>query len=257
MDLATFFNANDAISEFSKNYLVKRGWFYSINGASRNNEGEVPWITYPAFLQLKRIVRPSFKVFEYGCGASSLWWARNVAEVRCVEHNALWGAQVSANKPENLSVAVHELGADTSEAERALVEPFFAAMPELPVSNNPQHDVEHGLLCPQFIAYVTELAKYPAGTFDVIVVDGMARSLAAWLAARYLKDDGFILFDNTDRWQYNAGFRSLRDSGFYRLDYYGPGPASSTEWCTSIFTKSLKPFADSVDSPKDDGSLGW
>lgn len=85
----------------------------------------------------------------------------------------------------------------------------------------------------------------------------MARSLSAWLAAKYVTPGGFVLFDNSDRWQYNAGYRALAAQGFHRLDYYGPGPVNVIEWCTSIFAKSLEPFCGVVDSPRGDNDLGW
>jgi hypothetical protein len=257
MDLGTVFYLNDAVQQFARTYLVKRGWFASLDGVPRDNEGEVPWYTYPALIQLKRIVRPNFKVFEYGCGASSLWWARNVAEVFSVEHDANWAARICANKPANVTITVRQMDAATEVADNTLVEPFFKAGPELPVGKIREHDISNGLFCPQFIAYATELTKHPAGTFDIIVVDGMARVLTAWLAAKYLKDGGFIIFDNSDRWQYNAAYKILTEAGFYRLDYYGPGPVNRYEWCTSIFTKTLAPFAFSVDSPKGVTDMGW
>jgi len=53
---------NADIYRFAQGYLQKRGWFESLGGIPRNNEGVVPWITYPAYIQLKRIIRPDFKV---------------------------------------------------------------------------------------------------------------------------------------------------------------------------------------------------
>jgi hypothetical protein len=255
--LAEYFHTSQAVLEFSKTYLTKRGWFASLDGVPRNNDGHVPWITYPAFVQLKRIVMPEFKVFEYGCGSSSLWWARNVAEVVSVEHNAAWAKSIIDIKPKNLTIIVREMNAAAEASQKAIVEPFFAAQPELPLSPDSKQNIVHGLLSREFVVYAAELSKYPVGYFDVIVVDGMARVLTAWLAGKYVKPKGFIVFDNSDRWQYNAGYKMLHDQGFSRIDYYGPAPANCNELCTSIFTQTLEPFAGNISSPKGDNDLGW
>ena len=91
----------------------------------------------------------------------------------------------------------------------------------------------------------------------MVVVDGMARCLTAILAPRCVKPGGCILFDNSDRWQYNWAYSFLREAGFHRLDFYGPGPVNKIEWCTSIFTRDLAPFAANVERRKGDCDLGW
>ncbi|MEO8115967.1 MAG: AAA family ATPase, partial [Phenylobacterium sp.] len=97
------------IQQFAARYLEKRGWFESLRGMPQNKDGAVPWITYPAFLQLRRIVKPDFKVFEYGCGGSSVWWAEHVAEVTSVEHVRKWADQIAATNLPNLSIVSKQL----------------------------------------------------------------------------------------------------------------------------------------------------
>lgn len=257
MELDEFFLATDKLSQFAKLYLAKMGWFKSLNGIPHDNDGVVPLITYPALRQLKRIIEPGFRVFEFGCGASSVWWAKNVAEVVSVEHNAEWAARVMADRPKNLTVIVREMNAPIDGVRAAILEKFFEYAPDLPLSPDTGHNIMHGLLTREFLAYVAELACYPAGHFNVIVVDGMARCMAAWLAGQFLKPGGFIVFDDTERWQYNAAYRILRTQGYHRIDYYGPGPVHPIERCTSIFTRSLDAFAFNVDSPPGDSDLGW
>lgn len=248
---------NTLLYQFAQQYLEKRGWFESLDGVPRNKNGLVPWITYPAFRQLERIVRPGSRVFEYGCGGSSLWWASHAAEVISVEHDAAWAARVAENAPANLTVVTRVRDEPCSEARQAAVAPFFADPPELPLSHDEGHNVMHGLMCPEFVAYATEITEYEPASFDVVIVDGMARSLTAWLAARYVKPDGIIVFDNSDRWQYNGAFRMLNAAGFRRVDFYGPGPVNRLEWCTSLFVRDLEVFAGNIDSPRGDSDLGW
>lgn len=250
-------NTNALIYQFAQEYLEKRGWFRSGDGLPRNNEGLVPWITYPAFRQLQRIIKPDWRVFEYGCGGSSLWWAKHVAEVFSVEHDAAWAARAATGAPANLKVVTRVQNEACSARRQALVADFFTDPPPMPLSHDPEHNLMHGLTCADFVAYATEIAEHEPESFDVVVIDGMARVLTAALAARYVKPGGVIVFDNSDRWQYNSAFRLLNAAGFRRIDYYGPGPVNPQEWCTSFFVKDLELFADSINSPPGDCDLGW
>jgi hypothetical protein len=186
-----------------------------------------------------------------------MWWAFHAAEVTSVEHDAAWAARVAKTAPANLKVITRTMNESCSEERQALVAEFFAKPPELPISPRTEHNILHGLLCKEFTAYATEIGAFKKQSFDVIMVDGMARTLTAWLAAQYVKPDGMIVFDNSDRWQYNSGFQLLSAAGFRRIDYYGPGPVNSQEWCTSLFVKDLDIFKNSIDSPQGDSELGW
>jgi SAM-dependent methyltransferase len=257
MNLTEHAQVNACLYQFGQTYLEKRGWFESLDGIPRNKDGVVPWITYPAFRQLQRVIKPGFKVFEYGCGGSSLWWAAHAAEVTSVEHDAAWADRVAKSAPANLKIITREMGAICPENRRTAVAKFFADAPALPVSKSREHNIMHGLLCEEFLAYATEITEFERASFDVVVVDGMARALTAWLAAQYVKPGGIIVFDNTDRWQYNAAYQMLSDAEFRRIDYYGPGPVNRLEWCTSLFVRDLAVFQQSVDSPQGDCDLGW
>jgi hypothetical protein len=100
----------------------------------------------------------------------------------------------------------------------------------------------HGHNCRDFQGYATSLLTWPQGHFDIIVVDGMARALAAYLAAHWVRLDGLIVFDNSERTEYEAGYRWLRRLGFGRIDFWGPGPVNDFHWCTSFFVRSVAPF---------------
>lgn len=54
----------------------------------------VPWYTYPAIEYLDTINLESLRVFEYGSGNSSLYFARRGAKVDSVEHDSGWFDQM-------------------------------------------------------------------------------------------------------------------------------------------------------------------
>ena len=80
---------------------------------------------------------------------------------------------------------------------------------------DPTRNYRAGLLDAPYAAYASVGLEYPAGHFDVIVVDGMARAMTAWVAAR-------------------------QDAGFARIDFWGLGPINPYEWCTSLFIRTLE-----------------
>ncbi len=54
----------------------------------------LPWYTYPAIEYLSQMDATGLRIFEYGCGNSSLFWARKGAHVWSVEHSPEWHSQL-------------------------------------------------------------------------------------------------------------------------------------------------------------------
>jgi hypothetical protein len=221
------------------NYLDAYGWGRSKEVALPVDRYDhpIPWITYPAFSVLRRIVAPEHRVFEYGAGNSSFWFAEHTSEVVSVDHDRAWTERVSLKAPTNLTVRFFGEDAEPIRSNAAINE-FFARSPDLPCTGNAKRDREHGFVCNSYTRYAAEITKH--APFDIIVVDGAARSLCAWMAGHSLTPDGIVIFDNSERWQYNAGFLALEELGFGRIDFFGIAPASTYVSCTSIFFRTTK-----------------
>jgi len=88
------------------NWLLSSGWLNSLFTAKPlNGAGKpIPWFTYPAIEFIEPRIRASWRVFEWGCGFSTLWWAARVAEVRAVEHDPAWQRDMGARLPGNARV---------------------------------------------------------------------------------------------------------------------------------------------------------
>ena len=226
---------------FLENYLGKRGWARSVvENASIDLDGPIPWYTYPSILDLKRVVRPEARVFEYGSGNSTIWWQSRAREVVSVEHDRPWYEHSNAGARSDVRLREPEDQQNAAHYEKLM--DIIGDLPELPTHIDAAALIELGLTTEPFLSYIAELMCFPRGYFDVIVVDGMARDACARLAADRVKEGGMIVFDNTDRDHYADAYRHLLDQGFARIDYWGPGPINAYEWCTSIFTKSLDVF---------------
>jgi len=70
-----------------------------------NEEGtKLPWFTYPAIEYLRQLDMSDKKVFEWGCGSSSLFFANRCCSIISIEHNISWYEKIIKGKPDNLTV---------------------------------------------------------------------------------------------------------------------------------------------------------
>lgn len=56
----------------------------------------IPWYTYPAVEFFGQLDARGLRIFEFGCGHSSLFWAHKGADVFAVEHDRAWFEKMSA-----------------------------------------------------------------------------------------------------------------------------------------------------------------
>jgi hypothetical protein len=186
---------------------------------------------------IERLIRPEMTVFEFGCGNSTRWWMQRVARVVAVDHDESWAAEVAAGVPPPHAVVARPPNhRDVHKAVTGYLHRIEESGIDTAAMNDGRPDRD-------FAAYLSVLSAAPPGTFDIIVVDGMARNTAAALAADVIKSAGAVIVDNSDR-DYAAGFRALRNKGFRRIDFWGPGPINPYPWCTSIFTRGVDIFPD-------------
>lgn len=179
-------------------YLTRIGWFRSRKtGLPQTGDGEpLPWLTYPAIRFLEPRINRCFAVFEYGCGQSTLWWAKRVQWVMSCEHDAEWFQSCSQNLPDNAHiqhVPLDDSGAYSMAVCRANHRP------------------------------------------DIVVIDGRDRVNCAKNVLERIDLSGVIIWDNTERPRYEPGCLWLIEQGFRELRFWGLGPINPDEWCTSIF----------------------
>lgn len=88
--------------------LYEQGMFTSFvsRSAVDRNNAPIPWFTYPAIEYLKQFDFSDKRVFEYGSGNSSLFWANRARDVVAVESNPDWFAYMSNVHPGNLKLAL-------------------------------------------------------------------------------------------------------------------------------------------------------
>jgi len=98
--------------------LIEVGWFkslYAKEAVDRDNN-PIPWCTYSYINFIEKKLKSGFRIFEYGSGNSTRWYAKKVKEIIVVEHNITWHKKMTPLLPDNATLIYRELGSDyTSE----------------------------------------------------------------------------------------------------------------------------------------------
>ncbi|WP_167378828.1 class I SAM-dependent methyltransferase [Mesorhizobium prunaredense] len=163
--------------------------------AKASNGSPLPWYTYPAIDFLAARNFDGKTILEFGGGQSTLWWSAHAKSVLTIEQDAEWTALLKDKIGSN--VTLHHVPIDKKnlsfEGVRALI---------------PAHQ-----------------------KFDVIVVDGHLRREATALAFNHLADDGAIIHDNSEGYEF---FEETQNRECKRIDFFGFCPGVSTRSCTSL-----------------------
>jgi predicted O-methyltransferase YrrM len=166
---------------------------------------DLPWWTYPAIAEVDAVMASydgKSRVFEYGSGASSVWLGRRSDEVHSVEH--------SAEFVEFLTPALTEVPSVRLRHVEAVQRGTEARVPS-------QRQGHEGLDFSDYVRSIDEVG----GTFDIIVIDGRARSACLRQAIPHLAADGLIVFDNSNRRRYDE---AILTSGLQATRYRGWAP---------------------------------
>ena len=152
---------------------------------------DLPWWTYAASREVEAFLadRPGARVFEYGSGASTLWLAARTGEVHSVEHDVEFAARLAASV------------ADLAHVDLRAVPPEPRTPASTAVSERAGHeDDDFG----RYVATIDDVG----GEFDLIVVDGRARTACLEAGLSHLADGGVIVFDNARRPRYREAIEA-------------------------------------------------
>lgn len=191
-------------------YLLRRG---------------LPWLTFDAVAHLDGRELRGRRVFEYGSGGSTRYWLRRGASLISVEHDPAWYAQVRARLPAGAPV------------DYRLVEPEPAPPGPLdPADPAAYRSAASGYAGLAFRGYAAQIDAFPDGHFDLVLVDGRARSACLAHAAPKVARGGALILDNSERAYYTARLGAAL-AAFDRLDFAGPVPQVPVLSQTSVFIR--------------------
>lgn len=148
-----------------------------------------PWLSREVIRLLDSMITPAWRVFEFGSGTSTAWYAARAGTVLSVESDEAWFRQIAAEMRRYPNATIELVNCR---------------------------------------CYPKRIARELDGTFDLVVVDGDDANLSqdenriacVRAASRKVKPGGILLLDNSDRPQYAPadvvlrGWRRTRVSGF-------------------------------------------
>ena len=149
------------------------------------------------------------RVFEWGAGASTIWFEKRSCIITSIEHHEeFYRSLLELKSAYGLNFEL-KLRMSTS-AE--LSSKYLSG--------------KRGYERQTFEDYVCAIDEH--GLFDIIVIDGRARADCLQHAIEHLKEDGIVVFDNSNRARYA---KAIKTSGLVARKVSGLTPASP--WATS------------------------
>jgi hypothetical protein len=146
-----------------------------------------PWLTKDALRRIKGFLTTNMRAFEWGSGKSTLWLSRHVRELISVEHEPAWYERVTEMLSESRIV----------NTQLRFAEPT---------------------------TYAEQIAGFPDGTFDFVLVDGAERDACIRAAAAKVRKGGWLVLDNADgEWDCSplAGYRRIvTNNGVWQTDIF-------------------------------------
>ena len=180
----------------------KAGWKKSfLEGFSQDENGAaLPWMTYPAIEFLQKTIQPHHEIFEFGCGASTLFFAKRAKKVVSLETNEKWFDLVKSMLHSN------NLTAEITLMEDGLENPLYE-----------------------------NFAKNSAQKFDFIIIDSLKRFDCAKNSIPALKPGGAIILDDSQRPNYKKIFDFFAAQNFREENFIGIEPGKLCIKKTTIF----------------------
>jgi hypothetical protein len=166
-------------------------------------DDETAWITYGALRHLNRIVGSDSRVLEYGSGGSTLYFATRATEVVSVEHDPHW-AQVVADR--------------VGDRAEIILAPAVGEPSDSYASTDERY---RGM---SFREYASVADRFPDGYFDILLIDGRARTSTFAHGRRKVRPGGWIVLDNSDRKEYEPIRNFARAAGWPERRFFGPHP---------------------------------
>ncbi|MDO5665865.1 MAG: hypothetical protein Q4G63_11505 [Bacteroidia bacterium] len=207
-----------------------RRWHKDKKSSETTLSRQLPWMTYDAIDFLSGICLPEMKIFEWGSGGSTLFFASRCQHVTTIEHDSIWSGFLK-EKLDELNIQ----NVDFKKISGEKIDNFEQKNYQNPDDFVSKDKKSVGL---SYEKYVKAIEAFPKEYFDIIVVDGRARNSCIKLAIPHIKKGGYLIVDNSDRQYYLVGFPELNDpQKWQKTEFQGPVFFQHAFSKTSFFRK--------------------
>lgn len=209
----SWFSQNPGFSNLCR--LIR--WYFRWNRYQRRSrmliDAAEPWLAFSCSDFLRKQIRQGWKVFEYGSGGSSLFFALHGAAGVSVEHDTGWAQKVQEK--------LREAGAKW----QVLIVPSEAGLLDSRGCEDPSgyRSSFPGFEDRNFKKYAETIDSFPKASFDLVIVDGRARPSCLLHGAAKVRPGGFLILDDSQRERYQAVIKILGPE-WKRTDFTGPKP---------------------------------
>ena len=228
----------------------KKSWENSLlEGLSVDeNNQEIPWYSYDSIKFLENFLQKNHHVFEYGCGASTLFFSKRVKYLTGIETDITWLkiieqkiiekkflidnniSKILSNKSYSSQSSSYN---DNFKNYSSIQNKYFYKkflnddhQIELYYNKNAMIDDNYPNFCNNFLE-----------KFDVIIIDSKKRFPCSVNAINSLKPGGIIILDDSQRDNYRKIFNFFLENNFKKIDFIGIASGQLSLKNTTIFYK--------------------
>ncbi len=224
-------------TQFEQN---KAGWKKSfLDGFSQDeNSNPVPWMTYPAIEFLKNNLTKDHEIFEYGCGASTLFFSTIVKSVTGIETNKRWMVIVEEKLLNSVAKKWTPSFDGVTNYSSSTTSQLVIPSNDGVHLKNSERTISISLMEDGLTNNAYEnFAKNSGKKFDLVIVDSLKRFECAKNAIDAIKPDGAVILDDSERSNYKKIFDFFAERGFKKQDFFGIAPGQLRIKNTTIFSR--------------------
>ena len=200
-------------------------WLKSIAFSRGPLEDGWPWMPFIGIAMLEDRLSNLSKVFEYGAGGSSIFFADRVGELVSVEHDSVWFEATQKAMLKKVSRPKFKWRGLLAESQKLDTPNDLASDDPLSYASSDESFAGHS-----FYNYASQIDQYPNEYFDVVLIDGRSRPSCFMHAVNKVKFGGYIILDNAERASYHFIEETAEKLGFEIEEIWSPGPYNDYCW---------------------------
>lgn len=205
-------------------------WSRSLSKKHSSIIDQQPWITYDAIRLLEKIITVGASIFEYGGGGSTLFFlTKQPKQLVTIEHDKEWFRVLKEIVDKK---RFKNWDSRLIEAEKSNTTGLDITNPDHYFSDDVNFKGS------VFKSYVQAIDEFPDQHFDIVMIDGRARTSCIKHAVNKVKKQGYLILDNSERKYYTVQQQKLLDKQFTLiLSNFTAVPYSTSFSQTSVWQK--------------------